>query len=96
MKNLETYKKDFDYLKQINSKIPNTIPNFEIENEFIEIQLVPGVYELIEINIVIKQVNTDSGYKLVDKSKFKKDLTVFSIEFNIIPTISMKSVFLPP
>ena len=36
---------------------------------------------------------TDSDYDLVDKSKFKKDLTVFSIEFNIIPdTILMKSV----
>ena len=86
-------KKDFDYLKQINSNIPITIPNFEIENGFIDIQLTPGVYELIEINNAIKQIITDSGYKLDDKSKFKKDLTVFSIEFNIIPdTISMKSV----
>ena len=86
-------KKDFDYLKQMKSNNPITIPNFEIENEFIDINLVPGVYELIEINNTIKQIITDSGYELDDKSKFKKDLTVFSIEFNIIPdTISMKSV----
>ena len=77
----------------MKSNIPITIPNFEIENEFIDIQLPPGVYELIEINNTIKQIITDSGYELDDKSKFKKDLTVFSIEFNIIPdTISMKSV----
>ena len=77
----------------MKSNIPITIPNFEIENEFIDINLVPGVYELIEINNTIKQIITDSGYELDDKSKFKKDLTVFSIEFNIIPdTISMKSV----
>ena len=45
------------------------------------------------MNNAIKQIITDSDYDLVDKSKFKKDLTVFSIEFNIIPdTISMKSV----
>ena len=76
----------------MKSNIPITIPNFEIENEFIDINLVPGVNELIEINNTIKQIITDSGYEL-DKSKFKKDLTVFSIEFNIIPdTISMKSV----
>ena len=92
-KNKKLPKKDFDYLKQIKSNIAITIPNFEIENEFIEIQLVPGVYELIEINSAIKQIITDSDYELVDKSKFKKDLPVFSFEFNIIPdTISMKSV----
>ena len=83
----------FDYLKQLNNNIPMTIPNFKIEDEFFHIQLLPGVYDLIEINNAIKQIMTDSGYELVDKSKFKKDLTVFSIEFNIIPdTISMKSV----
>ena len=77
----------------MNTNIPVTIPNFEIENGFIEIPLTPGVYELIEINNAIKQLITDSDYDLVDKSKFKKDLTVFSHEFNIIPdTISMKSV----
>ena len=87
-------KKDFDYLQQMESNIAITTPNFEIENEFIEIRLVPGVCELIEINNTIKQIFTDSGYKLVDRSKFKKDLTgFFSIEFDIIlDTISMKSV----
>ena len=80
-------KKDFDYLQQIKSNIAITFPNIEIENEFIEIQLVPGVYELIEINNAIKQIITDSD------NDFKKDLTVFSIEFNIIPdTILIKSV----
>ena len=77
----------------MKSNIPITIPYLEIENEFIDIQLPPGVYDLIEINNTIKQIITDSGYELDDKSKFKKDLTVFSIEFNIKPdTKSMKSV----
>ena len=77
----------------MNTNIRITIPIFEIENGFIEIQLTPGVYELIKTNIAIKEIITDSDYNLVDKSKLKKDLTVFSIEFNIIPdTISMKSV----
>ena len=80
-------------MKQIKSIIAITIPNFEIENEFIEIQSVPCVYAFIEINNAIKQIITDSGYELVDKSKFKKEFTIFSIEFNIIPhTISMKTV----
>ena len=51
----------------MKSNIPITIPNFEIENEFIDINLVPGVYELIEINNTIKQIITDSGYELDDK-----------------------------
>ena len=84
-------KKDSDYLKQINTNTSITIPNIKIESGFIEIQLVPGVCELIEINNAIEQIFTDSGYELVDKSKFKKDLTVFSIDFNIVPdTISME------
>ena len=88
-----TSKKNFEYLQQTKSNIAIIIPNLEIEKEFIEIQLVPGVYELIEITNAIKHILTDSDYDLVDKSKFKKDLTVFSIEFNIIPdTRSMKSV----
>ena len=78
---------------ETNTNIPITIPNFEIENGFTEIQLTPSVYELIEMNNAIRQITTDSDYDLVDKSKFKKDLTVFSIEFKIIPdTILMKSV----
>ena len=78
-------KNDFDNLKKINSNIPRTIPNFDIENGFVDMQLVPCVCELIEINNAIKRMITDSVYELVDKSKFKKDPTVFSIEFNIIP-----------
>ena len=49
----------------MKSNIAITIPNFEIENKFIEIQLVAGVYELIEINNAIKQIITDSDYDLV-------------------------------
>ena len=56
----------------MKSNIPITIPNFEIENEFVDIQLSPGVYELIERNNTIKQITTDSGCELDDKSKFKK------------------------
>ena len=63
-------KKDFDYLKEMNTNIPINIPNFEIENKFTVIQLTPGVYELIEINNAIKQRITDSDFDLVDKSKF--------------------------
>ena len=51
----------------MKSNIAITIPNFKIENEFIEIQLVPGVYELIEINNAIRQITTDSDYDLVNK-----------------------------
>ena len=74
-------KKDFDYLKQINSNIAITIPNFEIENGFIEMQLVPGVYELSEINTAIKQIISKSkvyyGTRLFDMSKFKTDMKDF-------------------
>ena len=77
----------------MNANIPITIPNFEIEDGFIGKQLTPGVNELNKINNAIEQIITYSDYDLVDKSKFKKEFTVFSIEFNIIPdTISMKSV----
>ena len=71
-------KKEFDYLKQMKSNIPITIPNFEIENEFIDIKLVPGVYELIEINNTIKQIITDSGYELDDNTRHNID----EISFN--------------
>ena len=56
----------------MKSNIAITIRNFEIENEFIEIQLVPGVYELIEINNAFKRLITDSDYDLVDKIKIQK------------------------
>ena len=41
------------YLKQINSIIPITIPDFEIG--FIEKQLTPSAYELVDINTSIKR-----------------------------------------
>ena len=60
-------------IKEIN------LPPFEIvENDFFEIYLTPGVYELVDINNVIKQKINESDYD------FKFDL--------ITDTISMKSV----
>ena len=89
-------KNDFDYLKQINSNVPITIPNIEIVNESIEIQLTPGAYELVDINTFIKrQIKfsvIDYINKLVAMSKSKKNKD-FGMECSIIPeTISRKSV----
>ena len=54
------------------------IPEFGIENYFVEIELPPGVYELVDINRILKQKLSDSD---------------FEFEFNIeADTISMKSV----
>ena len=84
-KNKKLIKKDFDQLKklinQINQNIKDktiNIPEFGIENDFVEIELPPGVYELVDINIIKKQKISDSD---------------FEFEFNIeADTISMKSV----
>ena len=91
-KNKKPIKKDFDKLKKIINQInQNTegalhikgkttiiIPEFEIENDFVEIELTPGVYELVDINRIMKQKLSDSD---------------FEFEFNIeADTISMKSV----
>ena len=78
-------KKDFNDLKELveannqqHTKHPITIPEFEIQDDSIEIELPPGVYELVDINNAIKQKIHESDYD------FKID---------IIPdTISMKSV----
>ena len=78
-------KKDFNDLKELveannqqHTKHPITIPEFEIQDDSIEIELTPGVYELVDINNAIKQKIHESDYD------FKID---------IIPdTISMKSV----
>ena len=90
-KNKKLIKKDFDKLKKIINQInQNTegalhikgktiiiIPEFEIENDFVEIELTPGVYELVDINRIMKQKLSDSD---------------FEFEFNIeADTISMKS-----
>ena len=85
-KNKKLIKKDFDQLKkiiiQINQNIKDKttiiIPEFGIENDFVEIELPPGVYELVDMNRILKQKLSDSD---------------FEIEFNIeADTISMKSV----
>ena len=84
-KNKKLIKKDFDKLKkiinQINQNIKDKtiiIPEFGIENDFVEIELPPGVYELVDINKYMKQKLSDSD---------------FEFEFNIeADTISMKSV----
>ena len=78
-------KKDFNDLKELveannqqHTKHPITIPEFEIQDDSIEIELTPGVYELVDINNAINQKIHESDYD------FKID---------IIPdTISMKSV----
>ena len=78
-------KKDFNDLKELveannqqHTKHPITIPEFEIQDDSIEIELTPGVYELVDINNAIKQKIHESDY---------------DFEIDIIPdTISMKSV----
>ena len=84
-KNKKLIKKDFDQLKKISIQINQNIkdktiiiPEFGIENDFVEIELTPGVYELVDINKIVKQKLSDSD---------------FEFEFNIeADTISMKSV----
>ena len=84
-KNKKLVKKDFDQIKkiiiQINQNIKDKtiiIPELGIENDFVEIELPPGVYELVDINKIMKQKLSDSD---------------FEFEFNIeADTISMKSV----
>ena len=34
-------------------------PSFEVKNDFFEIQLPPAVYELVGINITIKEILSD-------------------------------------
>ena len=78
-------RKDFNDLKELveannqqYTKHPMTIPEFEVQDNSIEIELPPGVYELVDIKNAIKQKLHESDYD------FKID---------IIPnTISMKSV----
>ena len=85
-KNKKLTKKDFDKLKKIINQIIQNIkdkttiiiPEFGIENDFIEIELTPGVCELVDINRIIKHTLSDSDYEF---------------ECNIeADTISMKSV----
>ena len=84
-KNKNFTRKDFDKLKKIIIQIIQNIkdktiiiPEFGIENDFVEIELPPGVYELVDINKIMEQKLSDSDFEL---------------EFNIeADTISMKSV----
>ena len=39
------------------------IPAFGIENDFFEIELTPGVYELVDINNTIKQTLSDFDFE---------------------------------
>ena len=65
----------------------------EIENEFIEIELPPGLYEKVEVKNAIKQTITDLGYKIFDmETIFKRKLTTSGIEFHLeADTIPMNS-----
>ena len=69
----ENHEDEANQINQIN------LPPFEIiENDFFEIYLTPGVYELVDINNAIKQKINESDY---------------DFKFDLIPdTISMKSV----
>ena len=53
----------FDANNQQHTKHPRTIPEFEIQDDCIEIELPPGVYELVDINTAIRN-QTDSGFEL--------------------------------
>ena len=70
--------KDFDYLKKTIDQINNidtkgasrfdkdiiNLPEFGIENDFFEIELTPGVFELVDTNNTIKQILSDSDFEL--------------------------------
>ena len=81
-------RKDFNQLKELIDvfNYPDQqihIPDFEIEHDSFGIQLIPGAYELVNINASVKQIITD----------MKPALLYSDFKFNIIPdTISMKSV----
>ena len=66
---MKLVRNDFDRLKQIiehlNQQHTNQkeLPSFEvIENDFLGIELPPGVYELIDINSIIKQKHSVSSF----------------------------------
>ena len=81
-------RKDFKKLKELIGvfNYPNEqihIPEFEIEHDSFEIQLVPGAYELVDNNSSVKQITTDT----------KSALLYSDFKFNIRPdTVSMKSI----
>ena len=70
---------EVNQVNQSNQMNQINLPPFDIvENDFFEIYLTPGVYELVDINNAIKQKINESDY---------------DFKFDLIPdTISMKSV----
>ena len=70
---------EVNQVNQTNQINQINLPPFDIvENDFFEIYLTPGVYELVDINNAIKQKINESDY---------------DFKFDLIPdTISMKSV----
>ena len=70
---------EVNQVNQANQINQINLPAFDIvENDFFEIYLTPGVYELVDINNAIKQKINESDY---------------DFKFDLIPdTISMKSV----
>ena len=93
--------KDFNHLQiliedfnQRQGDQQMTIAAFDIEMDFIEMELPPGVYALDEINNAIKQKIIESGYELVNtRQSINPVLLSSSIEFNIeAVTILLKSI----
>ena len=73
-KNKKLTRNDFDHLKNIKDQIIHTegasrkdninIPEFGSENGFFEIELPPGVKDLVDTKITIKQRPPDSDFEL--------------------------------
>ena len=53
-KDFNDMKELFDANNQQHTKHPITIPEFEIQDDCIEIELPPGFYVLVDINTAIK------------------------------------------
>ena len=91
-KNKKLTRKDFNKLKKIinqsklaidKDKNKIKIPEVGIDNDFFDIELTPGVYELVDTNNTFKQILSDA----------KPALLYSEFEINIeADTISMKSV----
>ena len=84
-------RKDFNQLKELIEvfnypieQIP--IPDFGIEHDSFGIQLVPGAYDLVDINASVEQIITDSDFKIniqADAISMKSVLTTSNpIHFN--------------
>ena len=57
------------------------MPSFEIEQDYNEIELPPGVYELVDINTAIKQTISDSDFKFI---QYRSRYNINEISFNNI------------